>query len=169
MQLSRMKNVSSGCRHNKKTSAPVGLELFPSACRMRIIDRGAGRIYRAMFTSLSVTRLISVRQCAEGCGTVIASLKGAGAIHQSKGAGMKQRNILSWVFTLALAIGLVSFSQAFGAQSQRQYPNQERQQQPNAQQQNPAPSNRIRNNPTPSNRIGESPNLHRKNCENKNG
>jgi len=47
---------------------------------------------------------------------------------------MKQRNTLSWVFTLALALGLVSFSQAFGAQNQ--YPNQ-RQQQPSAQQQAP--------------------------------
>lgn len=49
---------------------------------------------------------------------------------------MKQRNILSWVFTLALAAGLVSFSQAFGAQTRNQYPNQ-RQQQPSAQQQTP--------------------------------
>jgi hypothetical protein len=48
---------------------------------------------------------------------------------------MKNRKIGSWIFTLVLAAGLVSFSQAFGAQSQRQNPNQ--QQQPNAQQQQP--------------------------------
>ena len=47
---------------------------------------------------------------------------------------MKQRNILSWAFTLALAAGLISFSQAFGAQSQRQ---SNQQQQPSAQQQQP--------------------------------
>ena len=47
---------------------------------------------------------------------------------------MKRRNIWSWVFTLALAVGLVAFSQAFGAQNH--YPNQQ-QQQPGAQQQAP--------------------------------
>lgn len=50
---------------------------------------------------------------------------------------MKKRNIASWVFTLVLAAGLVSFSQAFGAQSQNHYPNQQPQQQPGAQQQEP--------------------------------
>ncbi len=40
---------------------------------------------------------------------------------------MKQRKILSWVFTLALAAGLVSFSQTLQAQSQRQNPNQQQQ------------------------------------------
>jgi hypothetical protein len=48
---------------------------------------------------------------------------------------MKQRNILSWAFTLALAAGLISFSQAFGAQSQSQ---SNQQQQPSAQQQQPS-------------------------------
>jgi hypothetical protein len=47
---------------------------------------------------------------------------------------MKQRKILSWAFTLALAAGLISFSQAFGAQSQSQ---SNQQQQPSAQQQQP--------------------------------
>lgn len=51
-----------------------------------------------------------------------------------------KRNIGAWFVTLVLAIGLVSFSQALGAQSQRQNPNQQQQQQgaqeqqPNAQQ-----------------------------------
>lgn len=49
---------------------------------------------------------------------------------------MKKRNIGAWIITLVLAAGLVSFSQALGAQSQRQNPNQQ-QQQPNAQEQQP--------------------------------
>ncbi len=44
---------------------------------------------------------------------------------------MKQRKILSWAFTLALTAGLISFSQAFGAQSQSQ---SNQQQQPTTQQ-----------------------------------
>ncbi|HXH48827.1 MAG TPA: hypothetical protein VNM47_05600 [Terriglobia bacterium] len=46
---------------------------------------------------------------------------------------MIKRNIRSWVITLALAAGLVSISQAFGAQNQN--PNQERRYPPSAQQQ----------------------------------
>jgi hypothetical protein len=67
-----------------QTDRAVGC--FPLSLRVRIIDRGAGRIYRAMFTPFSVTRLISERPFNKGCGTVIAPLKGAGAIHESKGA-----------------------------------------------------------------------------------
>jgi hypothetical protein len=48
---------------------------------------------------------------------------------------MKKRNFRSWVITLALAAGLVPFSQVFGAQTQNQNPNNQRQQSPNAQQQ----------------------------------
>jgi hypothetical protein len=58
----------------------------PLCLRVRIIDRGAGRIYRAMFTLISVTRLISELPFNRGCGTVLAPLKGAGEIHPSKGA-----------------------------------------------------------------------------------
>lgn len=47
---------------------------------------------------------------------------------------MKGRNIRSWVITLALAVGLVPFAPAFGAQNQ--YPNRQ-QQPPGAQQQPP--------------------------------
>jgi hypothetical protein len=47
---------------------------------------------------------------------------------------MKGKNIRSWVITLALAAGLVPFSQAFGAQNQS--PSQQ-QRPPNAQQQPP--------------------------------
>ena len=51
---------------------------------------------------------------------------------------MKKRNIGSWIFTLVLAAGLVSFSQAFGAQNRNPSPNQQRQQQaPGAQEQPP--------------------------------
>lgn len=50
---------------------------------------------------------------------------------------MRKGNVRSWVITVALAAGLVPFSQAFGAQTRNQYPNQ-RQQQPTAQQQAPA-------------------------------
>jgi hypothetical protein len=89
-----------------------------------------------MFTSLSVTPLISEKHFRKGCGTVIAPTKSAGAIQQQKGALMKKRNIGAWFVTLVLAAGLVSFSQAFGAQSQRQNPNQ--QQQPGAQEQQPS-------------------------------
>ena len=46
---------------------------------------------------------------------------------------MIKRNIRSWVITLALAAGLVSISQAFGAQNQN--PNQQRRYPPSAQQQ----------------------------------
>lgn len=51
---------------------------------------------------------------------------------------MKKRNIGAWFVALVLAAGLVSFTQAFGAQSQRQNPNQQQQsaqeQQPTTQQ-----------------------------------
>jgi hypothetical protein len=50
---------------------------------------------------------------------------------------MKNRNIRSWVITLALAAGLVPFSLTFWAQNQNQNPNHERQQPPSAQQQPP--------------------------------
>ena len=50
---------------------------------------------------------------------------------------MKKRNIGSWIFTLVLAAGLVSFSQALGAQRQNQSPDQQRQQAPGAQEQPP--------------------------------
>lgn len=50
---------------------------------------------------------------------------------------MKRLNIGSWVMTLALAAGLLTFSQAFGAQNQNRNPNQQ-QQQPNAEQQQPS-------------------------------
>lgn len=45
---------------------------------------------------------------------------------------MKQRKIWSWAFTLALAAGLVSFSQSLRAQTQNHYPSQA-QQSPSAQ------------------------------------
>jgi hypothetical protein len=45
---------------------------------------------------------------------------------------MRKGNVRSWVITVALAAGLVPFSQAFGAQNQKQNPNQ---QQPTTQQQ----------------------------------
>lgn len=49
---------------------------------------------------------------------------------------MKGRKIRSWVITLALAAGLVPFSQMFGAQNPNQQPTA-RQQPPSAQQQAP--------------------------------
>lgn len=53
---------------------------------------------------------------------------------------MKHRNIGSWVMTLALAAGLLTFSQAFGAQnsSQNQQQAPGAQQQPSTQQQQPS-------------------------------
>ncbi|TAM84645.1 MAG: hypothetical protein EPN47_00585 [Acidobacteria bacterium] len=50
---------------------------------------------------------------------------------------MKKLNIRSWVITLALAAGMVPFSQSFGAQNQNQDPNQQRRNSPTAQQQPP--------------------------------
>lgn len=49
---------------------------------------------------------------------------------------MKKGNVRSWVITVALAAGLIPFSQAFGAQNQNPNPNQQ-QYPPSAQQQVP--------------------------------
>lgn len=50
---------------------------------------------------------------------------------------MKKRSIRSWVINMALAVGLVAFSQAFGAQNQN--PNQQRSYPTSAQQQQQQP------------------------------